>query len=114
MFANGFTAETRADRSSLDLPGTAVRAKALGSARRGGRSAAVLNRRRAVGNLLEPSSALRRWDRGGGDREHAELAVGEREHAAVCTGHVENWSDKGSILSQCGSVTKGVRDGHQT
>ena len=71
MFANGFTAETRADRSSLDLPGTAARAKALGSARRGGRSAAVLDRRRAVGNLLEPSSALRRWDRGGGDREHA-------------------------------------------
>ena len=52
MFANGFTAETRADRSSLDLPGTAVRAKALGSARRGGRSAAVLDRRRAVAICL--------------------------------------------------------------
>jgi hypothetical protein len=80
MFANGFTAETSTDRSSLDLPGTEARAKALGSALRGGRSAAVLIAVELVGNLLKPSSALRRRHRGGHDTDASERGIGEREH----------------------------------
>ena len=35
--------------------------------------------------LLEPGRALLRCDRGGGDREHAELLIGELQHGGDCT-----------------------------
>jgi len=37
------------------------------------------------GVLLEPGRALLRCDRGGGDREHAELLIGELQHGGDCT-----------------------------